>query len=151
MTVDPSQHRQELTERLDTLRRNESFCDVTVAVKGTEFKAHKVVLAAASPFFLSLLESNMRESNEQVIRIELEEATAPVMEDVLKYIYTGNVSVVEESGHNLIATADYLLLPGLKTVACNFLKENVTIENCIFNYYFADKYQCMELKMNAAK
>ena len=146
MNADPSQHRQELTERLDTLRRNEAFCDVTVAVKGTEFKAHKVVLAAASPFFLSLLESNMRESNEQVIRIELEEATAPVMEDVLKYVYTGNVSVTEESGHNLIATADYLLLPGLKAVACIFLMDNVTIENCIFNYYFADKYQCVELK-----
>jgi len=46
----------------------------------------------------------------------------------------------------LIATADYLLLPGLQTAACDFLKENVTTENCVFNYYFADKYQCMELK-----
>ena len=149
--ADPSRHHQELTERLDTLRRNENFCDVTVAVKCTEFKAHKVVLAAASPFFLSLLESNMRESNEQVIRIELEEATAPVMEDVLKYVYTGNVSVTEESGHNLIATADYLLLPGLKTVAGNFMKENVTIDNCISNYYFADKYQCEVLRETCCK
>ena len=131
--ANPSKHRQELTGRLDALRRNETFCDVTVAVKGTELKAHKVLLAAASPFFLSLPESNMRESNEQVIRIELQEATAPVMEDVLKYIYIGNVSVTEESGHNLITTADYLLLPGLKAMACNFLKDNVTIKNCIFN------------------
>ena len=146
MTTDPSQHRQELIERLDALRRNESFCDVTVSVKGKEFKAHIPVLAAASPFFLSLLESDMRESNEQLIRIELEEATAAVMEDVLKYIYTGNISVTEESGHNLIATADYLLMPGLKTAACDFLKKNVTPENCIFSYYFADKYQCQELK-----
>ena len=61
------------------------------------------------------------------------------MEDVLQYIYTGNVSVTEESAHNLIAITDYLLLPGLKTVACNFLKENLTIENCIFNYYFASQ------------
>ena len=149
MTANPSQHRQGVTERLDTLRRNESFCDITVAVKGTKFKAHKVVLAAASPFFLSLLESNMRESKEQVIRIELEEATAPVMEDVLKYIYTGNVSVTEESGHNLIATADYLLLPGLKTVVGSFMKGNVTIENCIFSYYFADKYHCEKLKVKS--
>ena len=88
----------------------------------------------------------MRESNEQLIRIELEEATASVIEDVLKYVYTGNVSVTEESGHNLIATADYLLLPGLKTAACDFLKENVTIENCVFTYYFAEKYQCVDLK-----
>ena len=146
MSADPSQHRQEVIERLDTLRRNEASCDVTVAVKGEKFKAHKAVLAATSPFFRSLLESNMRESNEQLIRIELEEATASVMEDVLKYVYTGNVSVTEESGHNLIATADYLLLPGLKTAACDFVKENVTTENCVFNYYFAVKYQCAELK-----
>jgi len=146
MTGDPSQHCQELIERLDTLRKNERFCDVTVAVKGKEFKAHKAVLAAASPFFLALLESDMKECNEQLIRIELEEATASIMEDVLKYVYTGNVSVTEDSGHNLIATADYLLLPGLKTAACDFLKEKVTVENCVFNYYFADKYQCVELK-----
>ena len=148
MTADPSQHRQQLIERLNNLRRNESFCDVTVAVKGKEFKAHKVVLAAASPFFLILLESDMRESNEQLIRIELEEATASVVEDVLKYIYTGNVSITEESAHNLIAAADYLLLPGLKTLACDFLKEIAATENCVFNYYFADKYHCVELKEN---
>ena len=112
MTADPTQHRQEHVERLDSLRRNECFCDVTVAAKGQEFKAHNAVLAAASPFFLSLLESDMRERNEQLIRIELEEATASVMEDVLKYVYTGNVSTTKESSHNLIATADYLLLPG---------------------------------------
>jgi len=146
MTPEPSQHRQELVQRLDLLRTNESFCDVTITVKGKEFKAHRAVLAAASPFFLTLLTSDMRESNEQLIRIELEEATAPVMEDVLKYIYTGNVSVTEERAHNLIATADYLLLPGLKTMVGNFLNETVRVENCIFNYYFAEKYQCMELK-----
>ena len=81
-----------------------------------------------------------------MIRIELEEATASVMADLLEFVYTGNMSVAEESCHNLIATADYLLLPGFKTVACDFLKNSFTTENCLFNYYFADTYQCMELK-----
>lgn len=150
-TADPSQYRQELTERLDTLRRNDSFCDVTIAVKGEEFKAHKDILAASSPFFRSLLESGMRESNEHLIRIDLEEATVAVMEGVVKYIYTGNVLVTEESGHNFIATADYLLLPGLKKVAGNFTKDTVTIENCVFNYYFAIKYQCLELREKSSE
>ena len=145
MTADPARHREDLLERLHALRRKETFCDVTVAVNGKEFKAYKVVLAAASPFFLSLLENDMRERNEQRIEIRLEEATASVMEDVLEYIYTGNVSVTEESCHNLIATADYLLLPGLKTLAVDFLKEKVTVQNCVFNYYFASKYHCTEL------
>ena len=146
MSVDPSKHRQELLERLDILRNNDSFCDVTIAVKDKEFKAHRAVLAAASPFFLTLLTSNMKESNEQLIKVELEEATESVMEDALKYLYTGNVTVVEERAHNLIATASFLLLPSLKTMAGNVLKETVSTENCVFNYYFADKYECVELK-----
>ena len=146
MSVDPSKHRQELLERLDILRNNNSFCDVTIAVKDKEFKAHRAVLAAASPFFLTLLTSNMKESNEQLIKVELEEATETVMEDALKYLYTGNVTVVEERAHNLIATANFLLLPSLKTMVGNVLKETVSTENCVFNYYFADKYECVELK-----
>lgn len=146
MTADHSQHRQQLTDRLEILRNNERFCDVIVEVKGKEFKAHKAVLAAASPFFLTLLESNMRESNEHLIKIELEEATASIMQDVLKYVYTGNVSVTEESAHNQIATADYLFLPGLKSLACDFLKGILVTENCVFNYYFAERYQCKNLE-----
>ena len=144
-----SEYRQELVERLDICRRNQSFCDVKVVVRDKEFAAHKALLAATSPFFLSLLTSDMRESKEHLIRIELEEATASVMEDVLQYIYTGNVSVTEENAHNLIATADYLLLPGLKTVVGKYLIEILTTENCIFNYYFADKYQCAVLREKA--
>jgi len=151
VSEDPSDCRQELVERLDTLRRNQSFCDVKVVVKDKEFAVHKAVLAAASPFFLSLLISDMRESKEHLIRIELEEATASVMGDVLQYVYTGNVSVTEENAHNLMATADYILLPGLKTIVGRYLMEVLTTENCIFNYYFADKYQCVELREKARK
>ena len=151
VSTDSSACRQELAGRLDILRRNQSFCDVKVVVKGQELAAHKAVLAAASPFFLSLLISDMRESKEHLIRIELEEATASVVEDVLQYVYTGNVSVTEENAHNLMATADYLLLPGLETVVSRYLMEVLTTENCVFNYYFADKYQCVELKEKARK
>ena len=146
MSVDSSKHRQELLERLNILKNNDSFCDVTIAVKDKEFKAHRAVLAAASPFFLTLLTSNMKESNEQLIKVELEEATESVMEDALQYIYTGNITVVEERAHNLIATANFLLLPSLKTMAANVLKEVVSTQNCLFNYYFAEKYEVVELK-----
>ena len=77
MSADPSQHHEELIERIDALRTKQRLCDVTVVVKGEEFQAHKLVLAASSPFFLSLLESQMKERTEDVIKIELQEATAP--------------------------------------------------------------------------
>ena len=146
MSAYPFHHLRELLERLDILRNNDSFCDVTIAVKDKEFKAHRAVLAAASPFFLALLTSDMKESNEQLIKVDLEEATESVVEDALKYLYTGNVTIIEERAHNLLATANYLLLPGLKTMVSDFLEDRVTTQNCVFNYYFADKYECVELK-----
>ena len=151
MSSDPKQHCEELIERIDALRRNELFCDVAVAVKGEEFKAHKLVLAASSPFFLSLLESDMKESKEHLIKIDLEEASAAVIEEVIAYVYTGNVSLTEENSHDMIATADYLLLPGLKTLAGEYLKMNLTTENCVFNYYFAEKYQSFGLMEESCK
>ena len=151
LSADPFKHREEILERLDILRNNDIFCDVTIAVKGKEFKAHRAVLAAASPFFLTLLTSDMKEGNEKLIEVELEEATESVMEDALEYLYTGNVIVVEGRAHNLIATANFLLLPSLKTMAANVLKDTLTTENCVFNYYFAEKYDCVELKDKCRK
>ena len=151
MSSDPSTHLQELAQRLDILRRNECFGDITISVKGKKFTGHKAVLAASSPFFLTLLNSDMKESSEKLITVELEEATEAVMEDVLKYVYTGNLLVAKERAHNLIATANYLLLPGIKTMGESFLKDIVTTENCIFNYYFAEKYQCLEMKEEARR
>ncbi|XP_074634299.1 kelch-like protein 7 [Acropora palmata] len=147
----PSKHHEELIERINALRTKQRFCDVTVVVKDEEFQAHKLVLAAASPFFLSLLESQMKERTEDLIKIELQEATAPVMEEVLAYVYTGNVSLTTDNVHGLIATADYLLLPRLKTMAEDFLKRHLTVENSVSNYYFAEKYQCCGLKGESCK
>ena len=93
----------------------------------------------------------MRESNENVIKVELEEATEVVMEDLLLYIYTGNVLINDERAHNLTATANYLLLLGLKALASNFIQKNLTPKNCIFNFYFAEKYDCKELEEKACE
>lgn len=62
------------------------------------------------------------------------------MDEVLKYIYIGNVLVIKKISYNLIVIVDYFFLLGLKIFVGNFMKENLIIENCIFNYYFVDKY-----------
>jgi len=45
-------------------------CDITLVVKdGKQFQVHGNVLSKASPFFERLLSSDMKESNEGVIRL----------------------------------------------------------------------------------
>jgi len=139
----------ELAKRLNMLRRQEHLCDVTLMTKDDkEFKAHRNVLSAASPFFSKLLQSDMKENREGIVRFE--EISAAVMEDVLEFIYTGNVEVTEENYcEDLIAAANYLLIPGLKTVSGRFLERQMSESNCISTFYFAEKYQCDELISNS--
>ena len=77
----------ELAKRLNMLRRQDHLCDVTLVTKDDkEFKAHRNILSAASPFFCKLLQSDMKENREGIVRFE--EISGAVLEDVLEFIYT---------------------------------------------------------------
>ena len=140
----------ELAKRLNMLRRQDHLCDITLLTKdGKEFKAHRNVLSAASPFFSKLFESNMKENQEGVVRFE--EISDAVMEDVLEFIYTGSVQVNRENSTDLIATANYLVIPRLKKLSGRFLEGEMSESNCISTFYFAEMYQCDELITNTRK
>ena len=103
---------QDAAKRLNMLRRQDHLCDVTLVTKDDkEFKVHRNVLSAASPFFFKLLQSDMKENREGIVQFE--EISGTVMEDVLEFIYTGSVEVTQEKSEDLIAAANYLLIPGL--------------------------------------
>ena len=140
----------ELAKRLNMLRRQDHLCDITLVTKDDkEFKAHKNVLSAASPFFFKLLQSDMKENREGIVRFE--EICGALMEDVLEFIYTGSVEVTQENCKDLIAAANYLLIPGLKKLSGRFLEQQMTNSNCITTFYFAEMYQCDELITNTRK
>jgi len=140
----------ELAKRLNMLRREDRLCDVTlVTTDDKEFTAHKNVLSAASPFFCKLLQSDMKENREGIARFE--EISGAVMEDVLEFIYTGSVEVTQENSKDLIAAANYLLIPGLKKLSGRFLERQMSKSNCISTFYFAEMYQCDELITNTRK
>ena len=132
------------------MRRQDHLCDVTLVTKdGKEFKAHRNVLSTASPFFCKLLQSDMKENREGIVRFE--EISGAVMEDVLEFIYTGSVEVNQENSEDLIAAANYFLIPGLKTVSGRFIERQMSESNCISTFYFAEMYQCDELITNTRK
>jgi len=134
----------ELAKRLNMLRREDHLCDVTLVTQDDkEFKAHRNVLSAASPFFSKLLQSDMKENREGIVRFE--EISGAVMEDVLEFIYTGSVEVTQENSKDLIVAANYLLIPGLKKLSGRFLERQMTKSNCISTFYFAEMYECDEL------
>ena len=141
----------EMMKRLDIQRRNEQFCDVILEVGSGHnqacLKAHRVVLCAASPFFYNALNSDMKEKKEGVIR--LEETSKAVMEEVLGYLYTGHVDINEGNVFDLLAVADYFLIPSLTTLCVHVVLQALSLSSCIAAYYTAMKYRCEELQKAA--
>ena len=140
----------ELMKRLNIQRQQSYFCNITlVAKEGNEFKAHRNVLSAASPFFSKLLQSEMKEKEEGVIRFE--EISKSILSDVLEFIYTGSVEINEKNARDLIIAADYLLLESLKTISGRFLEKQMSSYNCISTIHFVEKYRCEELVLRSTK
>lgn len=130
-------------------------CNFTLIVEdGVEFKVHKSVLSRASPFFEKLLNGSMKEAEEGVVRLKL--FTVPVMRAILEFIYTGNVQTVStDHAQELIAMADYLLIPQLKSLAEKVLIQNLaqtlTASNCLSMISFGERHQCKNLVSNTTK
>jgi len=127
-------------------------CDVTLVVNGgkAKFQAHGDVLSEASPFFQKLLRSDMKESNEGVVRLEM--FSEAVMALTLEFIYTGSAQISNlEIAEGLIVVADYLFLTKLKTLAKGVAVslQTLNMSNCISSYNFAERYQCEELLSKA--
>ena len=140
----------ELMKRLNIQRKEDYLCDVTLVTNdNSDFKAHRNVLSAASPFFCKLLESDMKENREGIIRFE--DISGSIMEDVLEFIYTGTVEITQTNAEELIVAGNYLIIPSLKTASGRFLETEMSNCNCISTFYLAEKYDCVELIHNSRK
>lgn len=87
-------HIHAVSEDIGTLYLSEEFSDVTIVVAGHKFYSHKLILAARSEYFRALLYGGMKESAQN--EIELNASSLPAFKNLLKYIYTGRMSLANE-------------------------------------------------------
>ncbi|XP_055858399.1 protein abrupt isoform X3 [Episyrphus balteatus] len=94
------------------LRDEEDFVDVTLACDQRSFTAHKVVLSACSPYFRKLLKANPCEHPIVILRdIRCED-----VENLLSFMYNGEVNVSHEQLSDFLKTAHLLQVRGLADV-----------------------------------
>ena len=119
--------------------------DITlVGEGGKEFKAHRRVLSQANPFFEKMLNGDMRESNEGVVRLDM--LTELGLRDILEFIYTGSVQIsAEDNAQELIVMADYLDLSHLKNLAERILVHNLNNSNSVSMSLFEKRYSFTNL------
>lgn len=103
-------HKSNLVEILDVLIQKECYVDCTIYVDGQEqFKAHRVVLAANSPYFQSILQDvPMDHCSILVPGVQPFEMRA-----LIEYMYTGEVNVTQSQIPRIMKIAEQLEVKGL--------------------------------------
>ena len=135
----------DLSMVMDNARRRDRYTDITVVTKEKEFKAHKVVLACQSAFFETCLEERWKKEGDGS-RIEMLDVSADIMEAILTYMYTGKVTDIDNTAHDLLPKANEYQLEGLKTKCEEALIKALTSETVIDILLMADMHNAQKLK-----
>ncbi|XP_011302188.1 protein tramtrack, beta isoform [Fopius arisanus] len=102
-------HLANLSGLFEGLYKSGSLTDTTLACQGGMLRAHRLVLAACSPYFERVFKEHYGEQPILILKgVPIEE-----MECLLDFMYRGSINVAEEHLPSLIKTATDLEIRGL--------------------------------------
>uniref|UniRef100_A0A667WXV9 Kelch like family member 2 n=1 Tax=Myripristis murdjan TaxID=586833 RepID=A0A667WXV9_9TELE len=146
VTLNP-RHMRKAFKVMNELRSQSLLCDVTIVAEDVEIAAHRVVLAAGSPYFHAMFTGEMAESRAKRVRIkEMDGWTLGLLID---YIYTAEIQVTEDNVQALLPAAGLLQLTEVKKACCEFLSSQLHPSNCLGIRAFADLHACSQLLTQA--
>jgi len=94
---------------LRELREDQGFYDVTLACDEDQIQAHKVIIAACSPFFRTVLQRNPHAHP----LLYLKGVKLSNLKQVLDFMYNGEVNVAQEELNTFLNVAEELKVKGL--------------------------------------
>lgn len=142
-----SEHPVALLNGLNELRRRGEFCDVTLVVDGKRFPAHRVILAAFSPYFHAMFSSSLAESKQNMVTLNGLEAD--MIDNLLDYAYMNQVLITRSNVQALLSAANLLQVLPVKEAACRFLENHMDANNCIGIHCFGELHSCTDLQSKA--
>lgn len=103
------------------------FCDIVLHVDGRQYRAHRNVLAACSPYFDSIL----RMQKVAVEHLSISCRNQAAFQSFLRYMYSGCVSVHRGNVAELLQLANHFLVFKLKNYCAEYLEHNLNLANCL--------------------
>ena len=135
-SITMSSKMEHILMNLDEQRKDGFLCDVTLKVEGRTFRAHRNILAAASPYFKVMFGSNFKEKNQSDINLE-ESITADGLELILDVIYRSKLYLTTENVGVIAMAADFLEMKEVLHLCDHFIYDHVTVDTCAKYFKFA--------------
>uniref|UniRef100_A0A0P4W6R1 Kelch-like protein diablo n=3 Tax=Scylla olivacea TaxID=85551 RepID=A0A0P4W6R1_SCYOL len=136
-----------LTRGLNEAWQTRLFTDLVIRTQDQVIHAHKIILAAASPYFRAMLSAGLVEGQTQTL--VLEDVSGNVLNTVLTFVYTGRASLTEHNVQEVLTLADYFQIHSLKKLCCYYLKTHLVSRTCLSVYEVAALHRCNDLAAEA--
>ena len=146
MSVLWNSHREDLLLQLcEMYQKSELTSCLLDDGNGITQKVHAPVVAAASPVLRKILTNDLFSSEET--RYRLKEIAPDILEDLVKYIYTGNVAVNGENVAGLLKAGCGYEIPALARACCDWLGLKMDCFNAVNILWLAREENCKETKV----
>lgn len=119
----------EFLKSLLEMYKQEVLCDVELIVGSHHIKAHKVILAASSPYFRAMFAGNMRESSQT--KIELHDMDGQAAQLLIDFVYTHEISLSPQNIFGVLCAANQLSFMQVIEACTKFLKHGMNFNNCV--------------------
>ncbi len=137
-----------LRQLLLSMRNKSIQHDVVLIVSGERFPTHKVVAAAASPVFLAMFTSGMKESTQG--HITLHDLDADVWRRIDTYIYQGKILIGDvNDALGILGCSTRFQIDRLRQLTLTYLCKSLNQQNCIQLLLAADLYDADKLRESA--
>ncbi|XP_053415441.1 kelch-like protein 38 [Nycticebus coucang] len=137
----------DLLRQLNALRQSRTLTDVSICTGAWEVPCHRNVLASSSPYFRAMFCGSFRENREA--KVQLKGIDAPTLEQIVCYVYTGEVSITSENVLPLMEAASMLQYPKLFEACSSYLQRQLTPSNCLGMLRLSEILSCQTLKKKA--
>ncbi|ESO97074.1 hypothetical protein LOTGIDRAFT_63855, partial [Lottia gigantea] len=144
-----SNHGDMILAGLQILYESGELTDVTLQSPDSQLCCHRNVLAACSPYFRAMFTMKLRETVEQTV--ELHDIGPGILPNIVRFIYTGQVSINHSNIQSLLIAANMLQLDSLSKLCIDYASSKLDIENCVDVYNLADFVNLSDLKALSKK
>ncbi|XP_057318544.1 TD and POZ domain-containing protein 1-like [Microplitis mediator] len=132
-----------IAESIKELYETRKDYDFIITVENRKFKVHKIILIARCPVFSAIFAGAIKEGHKDDLSIADIKATA--FSKMLEFIYTDQVTDVNDVAIDLLDAAEKFQLKVLKQVCENSISRRLTVENAIKSMQSAERNDSQDL------
>ncbi|XP_055354127.1 influenza virus NS1A-binding protein-like [Paramacrobiotus metropolitanus] len=130
-TMRTSMDASQVFTTIKNLRASNVLCDVIVIGNdSTEgVPCHRIVLSAHSTFFRTMFTAGLKECHEK--EVKLQELSLAVLQNVVDYVYSSEITVDDSNIHALLAASVFLDTVPLAKTCWEFLERHLSRNTCL--------------------